>query len=105
MDVNSFNYGGTQKLVYTNNSPDDLDKVFYHLFYNAFQPGSEMDVRSITISDPDSRVDDRISKLSKEDIGFLNVMSLTQNSRPVNYEVVGTVLEVQLNTPIKSAKP
>ena len=104
MDVNSFNYGGTQKLVYTNNSPDDLDKVFYHLFYNAFQPGSEMDVRSITISDPDSRVDDRISKLSKEDIGFLNVMSLTQNSRPVNYEVVGTVLEVQLNTPIKSGE-
>ena len=104
MDVNSFNYGGTQKLVYTNNSPDDLDKVFYHLFYNAFQPGSEMDVRSITISDPDSRVDDRISKLSKEDVGFLNVMSLTQNSRPVNYEVVGTVLEVQLNTPIKSGE-
>ena len=39
-----------------------------------------MDVRSITISDPDSRVDDRISKLSKEDIGFLNVIRLTQNN-------------------------
>ncbi|MDG1393449.1 MAG: M1 family metallopeptidase [Flavobacteriaceae bacterium] len=104
MYVNTFKYGGTQKLIYTNNSPDSLDKVFYHLFYNAFQPGSEMDVRSITISDPDSRVDDRISKLSKEDIGFLNVIRLTQNNTPLTYEVVGTVLEVQLNTPIKSGE-
>ena len=74
MDVNTFNYGGTQKLIYTNNSPDDLERVFYHLFYNAFQPGSEMDVRSITIADADSRVGDRISKLQKEDLGFLNVL-------------------------------
>ena len=102
MDVNTFNYGGTQKLVYTNNSPDDLERVFYHLFYNAFQPGSEMDVRSMTIADADSRVGDRISQLQEQDIGFINVMSLTQNSVPLKYAVVGTVLEVQLNTPIKS---
>ena len=38
MDVNTFNYEGTQKLIYTNNSPDNLERVFYHLFYNAFQP-------------------------------------------------------------------
>ena len=56
MDVNSFNYEGTQKLIYTNNAPDDLERVFYHLFYNAFQPGSEMDVRSLTIADADPRV-------------------------------------------------
>ena len=104
MDVNTFNYGGTQKLIYTNNSPDDLERVFYHLFYNAFQPGSEMDVRSITIADADSRVTDRISKLQKEDFGFLNVVSLTQNKEPLKYTVVGTVLEVQLNTAIKSGE-
>ena len=102
MDVNTFNYGGTQKLIYTNNSPDDLERVFYHLFYNAFQPGSEMDVRSRTIADADSRVGDRISKLQKEDFGFLNVVSLTQNNVPLKYTVVGTVLEVELATSIKS---
>jgi hypothetical protein len=101
MDVNTFNYGGTQKLIYTNNSPDELDQVFYHLFYNAFQPGSEMDVRSITIADADSRVGDRISKLRKDDFGFLNIVSLTQNKVPLKYTVAGTVLEVQLNNPIK----
>jgi hypothetical protein len=103
MDVNTFNYGGTQKLIYTNNSPDELDQVFYHLFYNAFQPGSEMDVRSITIADADSRVGDRISKLQKDDFGFLNIVSLTQNKVPLKYTVAGTVLEVQLNSPIKSS--
>ena len=104
MDVNTFNYQGSQKLIYTNNAPDDLERVFYHLFYNAFQPGSEMDMRSTTIADADPRVGDRISKLQKEDFGFINVVSLTQNKRPVNYIVVGTVLEVELNEPIKSGE-
>ena len=47
MDVGSHTYTGTQNLIYTNNSPDDLDVVFYHLYYNAFQPGSEMDILSL----------------------------------------------------------
>ena len=104
IDVKTFQYGGTQKLIYSNNSPDDLEVVYYHLFYNAFQPGSEMDVRSRTIADADPRVSDRISKLSNEDVGFLNVVSLTQNGEPLNYNVAGTVLEVQLNTAIKSGE-
>ena len=102
IDVSSNSYSGTQNLIYTNNSPDDLSVVFYHLYYNAFQPGSEMDVRSNTISDPDTRVDNRISKLKKEDYGFINVLSLTQKNNPVNFKVVGTILEVKLAVPLKS---
>ena len=34
--------------------------MYYHLYFNAFQPGSMMDVRSRTIEDPDRRVLDRI---------------------------------------------
>ena len=63
VDAKNYQYKGKQTLVYTNNSPDDLDKVFYHLYFNAFQPGSQMDVRSLNIKDPDRRVRDRISKL------------------------------------------
>ncbi len=96
MDVKNHQYKGTQKLVYTNNSPDVLNKVFYHLYFNAFQPGSEMDVRSRTIADPDGRVKDRISKLSPSEIGYINVTSLKQNGKKINYETVGTVLEVKL---------
>ncbi len=101
MDVNTYQYKGKQKLVYTNNSPDVLDHVFYHLYFNAFQPGSEMDVRSRTIADPDSRVGDRISKLQPNEIGYIKVNTLTQNGISLQYETAGTVLEVPLAKPIQ----
>src|SRR5690606_1298298 len=100
VDVKKYQYKGKQELVYTNNSPDTLYRVFYHLHFNAFQPGSEMDVRSRTIADPDSRVGDRISKLKPDEIGYIQVNSLRQNGAPVQNKTVGTVLEVDLNTPI-----
>ncbi|MCE7040703.1 M1 family metallopeptidase [Dyadobacter sp. CY312] len=95
-DAQKHQYKGTQKLVYTNNSPDTLIKVFYHLYLNAFQPGSQMDVRSRTIADPDARVKDRISKLSPSEIGYEKILSLKQNGKPLKYQVVGTILEVTL---------
>ena len=101
MDVNTFKFTGTQKLVYTNNSPDVLNKVYYHLYFNAFQPGSEMDVRSRTIADPSPKIGDRISKLNPDEIGYIKVNSLDQNGSPLKYETVGTVLEVALNNPIQ----
>ena len=101
MDVNSFQYNGKQELVYTNNSPDVLTKVYYHLYFNAFQPGSEMDVRSLTIADPDGRVGDRISKLKPNEIGYIKVNSLKQNGIVLKHETVGTVLEVVLAKPIQ----
>lgn len=101
MNVNTFQYEGKQKLVYTNNSPDILARVYYHLYFNAFQPGSEMDVRSRTIQDPDRRVTDRISKLLPNEIGYIKVRSLKQNGTSISYETVGTVLEVELNKPIQ----
>ena len=101
MDVNTYQYKGKQTLVYTNNSPDILNRVYYHLFFNAFQPGSEMDVRSRTIFDPDSRVKDRISKLEPNEIGYIKVNTLTQNGVALKHETVGTVLEVKLAKPIQ----
>lgn len=112
MDVKNFQYQGKQTLVYTNNSPETLDKVFYHLYFNAFQPESEMNARLQSIKDPDKRMveikgdknnpnyESRISKLSDTEIGFINVHSLTQDGKPLNYHVEGTVLEVILATPI-----
>ncbi len=104
VDVKNYQYKGKQTLVYTNNSPDDLKKVFYHLYFNAFQPGSQMDVRSLNIKDPDRRVRDRISKLRPNEIGYIKVNSLKQNGVLVSHETVGTILEVKLNEPIKSGE-
>ncbi|MCF6280120.1 MAG: M1 family metallopeptidase [Flavobacteriaceae bacterium] len=104
MNVENYQYQGKQKIVYTNNSPDDLDKVFYHLFFNAFQPDSEMDTRSRNIADPDRRVKDRISKLSPSEIGYIKVKSLKQNGKIVAHKTVGTILRVTLNEPIKAGE-
>lgn len=103
IDVNAkkHQFTGTQKLKYYNNSPDDLTKVFYHLYFNAFQPNSMMDVRSRTISDPDPRVRDRISKLNEEEIGYHKINSLTMNGQACDFEVVGTILEVKLPKALK----
>ncbi len=113
MNVETFQYKGNQHLTYTNNSPDTLTRVYYHLYLNAFQPGSNMDVRLQQIKDPDKRMvnnigtndnpiyESRISQLSPNEIGYLNVTSLTQNGVPLIYNIVDTVLEVDLATPIQ----
>ncbi len=109
MDVKTYQYKGKQTLTYTNNSPDVLEKVYFHLYNNAFQPGSDMDIRLQNIKDPDGRmvvksgtkenpiVTSRISQLQPDEIGFIKVSTLTQNGASVPYSVDGTILEVVLN--------
>lgn len=99
-DVKTHRFEGEQRITYTNNSPDTLYKVFYHLYFNAFQPNSMMDMRSRTIVDPDGRVGDRISKLLPDSMGYQKIKSLKQNGKNVRYEVVETILEVTLAEPI-----
>jgi len=113
MDVKNYQYKGKQELVYTNNSPDTLKKVFYHLFPNAFQPGSEMDARLHFIKDPDGRMvtkikgadgketkQSRIETLKPNEIGFLKITNLKQDGVTAQTRVSGTILEVTLAKPI-----
>ena len=104
VDVETHRFAGKQKLTYFNNSPDTLRRVFYHLYFNAFQPGSMMDVRSRTIADPDRRVRDRIFYLKPNEIGYHKIESLQQDGVPVEYEVEGTILVVALHQPILPGK-
>ena len=98
MDVSDFTFKGDQKIIYTNNSPDTINKVYYHLFFNAFKPGSQMDIRSRTIQDPDRRVGDRIFGLKEKDFGDLSVKTLKQDGNKVEFKELETVLLVKLNT-------
>lgn len=93
-------FDGQQNLIYFNNSPDTISKVFFHLYFNAFQPGSMMDIRSRSLPDPDSRVMDRISKLKKNEIGFHEIKMIQQSGIKLEYHIQGTVLEVKLEKPI-----
>lgn len=100
LDVATHKLTGTQKLTYNNNSNDTLSKVYYHLYFNAFQPGSMMDVRSRTIADPDPRVGDRIAALKENEIGYQHIQSLEQDGKEVSFHITGTIMEVTLKKPI-----
>ncbi len=100
MDVEKHQYKGLQELKYYNNSPDTLNRVYYHLYFNAFQPGSMMDLRSRSIADPDRRVGSRISKLKPDEIGYQKINSLKQDGKDVKYDIDGTILVVELNKAI-----
>src|SRR6185312_1828589 len=99
---------GTEKLEYTNNSPEKLSKVYFHLYWNAFQPGSEMDVRSRELGknlingkpDWDGRVTDRISKLTPSEIGYQKIISIKMNGLEQPVKLHGTILEVDLTKAI-----
>jgi hypothetical protein len=91
---------GEMEVIYTNNSPDTISRMFFHLYYNAFQPNSMMDVRSRQLPDPDPRVADRISKLSKDEIGFHDIKEVEQNDKDLDFIVDGTILEVKLAEPL-----
>jgi len=106
-NVKDFTYTGTQQLIYTNNSPDELNKVFIHLYYNAFQPGSEMDIRLQNIADPDRRMitedkKSRIASLTPEQIGYLHISEVTQDGASVSFVEEGTIAKIILDQPLAS---
>ncbi|MFV8324647.1 M1 family metallopeptidase [Flavobacterium sp. ZS1P14] len=112
MDVKNYQYKGKQELVYTNNSPDTLKKVYYHLFNNAFRPESEMDARIQSIKDPDARMvnkikvegkevkESRIKTLKPNEMGYLKITNFKQDGITASAKSVGTILEVALAKPI-----
>ena len=104
LDTALHQYQGQMTAKLKNNSPDELDRAFFHLFFNAFQPESMMDVRSRTISDPDSRVGSRIVELPEDEWGWIKVESLMVDGKTVEFKHDGTILEVQLNAPIRAGK-
>ena len=106
MNVEDFTYKGRSTVQYTNHSPDTLNRVFFHLYFNAFRPGSDMDARLQSISDPDNRMvtenkESRISVLSEDEMGYLRVTQITQNQgAPLKASHEETILVVDLQTPL-----
>lgn len=108
-NVKNFRYTGATELIYTNNSPDELNKVYVHLYFNAFQPGSEMDVRLQNIADPDRRMitknkKSRIASLAPEQIGYLHISDVTQDGSVVSFNEQGTIAKIILNKPLASGE-
>ena len=97
-------YLGKQFVTFKNASPDTLSTLYFHQYYNAFQPGSSMDIRSMTIQDPDRRVGQRISQLNPDEIGFMRMQQITQQGQRLTWEDHETILKVILSEPVLPGK-
>ena len=100
MDVESHQYEGIQSLVYNNHSPDTLKSVYFHLFYNAFQPDSEMAIRLKNGKDPNTRFQVNFDTLQPQNQGYLKVTYLKQDGVNLVPKTAGTILEVPLAKPL-----
>ena len=86
----------TQKLVYTNNSPNDLDIVYFHLYQNAFQPESYLDKLHLA-NDKNPKYGDYES----QKLGTV-INQITVNGENVKTELDNTILKVYLPNILKS---
>lgn len=109
IDVNAeqFTYQGTQTLKYRNNSPDELNVVYFHLYWNAFKPNSMMDQRVASQGkNGDSRLQkdgiSRLASIPKNEEGAQNIHWIKQNGKELKFEIQETVMKVYLDKPIKA---
>lgn len=89
---------GKEQLTYWNNSPDELNFVFFHLYQNAFQPDSYYD------------------KLQKNNAGYPTyghyesqklgtvIEKMSGNNKVLKMELDNTILKVYLDAPLKSGE-
>jgi hypothetical protein len=108
LDVQTHVVKGKQAIEYTNNSPDSLRVLYFHMYWNAFQPNSMMDVRNRELSrkvvdnktDWDFQIADKIIKLKPEETGYQKISVLKVNGKLQQTELNETILKVVLNKPI-----
>ena len=114
LDVNTNKVTGKQNISYTNNSPDTLRQIFIHLYWNAFKPGSMMDmackkaeqvviataVDGTVRTDYDRRFRIKISDMKPEEQGACNITKFLFNGKPQQTKQYETILMVNLDKPV-----
>ena len=110
VDVLTNRFSGKQTITYINNSPDNLGKLYFYLYLNAFQPNSSMDIRSRELGkrlingrpDWDGRIKDTLISLKEDETGWQKILSVKVNGVAQKYYYRETVLEVVLSKPLPS---
>ncbi len=114
LDVQLNKLTGTQQITYTNHSPDTLNKIFIHLFWNAFTPGSMMDAaclqsektiigtdaRGNAVTDYDRRFKKRIADLTPAEQGWCRITKFLYNGKQQRTQLYETILKVMLDKPV-----
>lgn len=113
VDVQNYRYTGEMDFTYHNHSPDELKELYFHLYFNAFQPRSVMNQRLSHITDPDRRMvntsqigerrifKSKIDTLQPQHQGYQKILSLRQGNQNLEFSVQGTILKVVLKKPIQ----
>lgn len=118
LDVKTNKLTGKQQVSYTNHSPDTLHKLFLHLYFNAFQPNSMMDVSSrstehiivgknkegVDVSDYDRRFRRRIVDMKPDEVGYCHVTRFLVAGKQQKITEHETILEVELDKPVLPQK-
>ena len=103
-------FDGHLSVVYTNNSPDTLHEVYFHLYYNAFQPGSMMYERAKALND--RGLVEKMDHYKRSDWGEQRISEVKQiyygrsigekigQGIPAKFEITGTIMKVVLNQPL-----
>ena len=86
----------TEQLVYWNNSPDDLNELYFHLYQNAFTPNSYCSELH-----NQNQKEINYGRYEKEGLGTV-VKNLKVDGKLVKTILDNTILKVILNEPLKS---
>jgi len=97
LDVKTHLLKGKQIAIYQNNSPDTLKEIYYHLYLNAFKPGSSMQVRGDVIR---NGLGDRIRAMKPEEYGWTDVKNLKADGEDIEFEIFDTILKAKLKKPL-----
>ena len=86
----------SQKLSYWNNSPDELNIVYFHLYQNAFQEDSYYE----SLKKVNNRVDEEFKGIGRG----TDIISISSEGIDLKTELDNTILKVYLNQPLKSGE-
>jgi hypothetical protein len=94
-DTESSKIAALEYITYINNSPDTLDVIYFHLYYNAFQPGSYLDKKD--------RANGyyQIAGTSPRNQGYVEIDLVTINGEETGeYKIDNTIMTVPLLSPM-----
>ncbi|MBL7739574.1 MAG: M1 family metallopeptidase [Chitinophagaceae bacterium] len=113
LEVQTNKISGKQTISYTNNSSDTLNRIFIHLYWNAFKPNSLMDASSQSteglvvgrtggreLTDFDRRFKKKITDLKPDEQGGCRVLKFIYNGKLQKTKEHETILEVLLDKSI-----
>ncbi len=97
VDILNHKYSGSEIVTYYNNSPDTLKKIYFHLYYNAFQSESSFAQKNFTVIDPEKELDKKFRELKSDESGGITIQSIKQDSNEMEYQIYETILTAKLN--------